>query len=249
MDSTLDNYSSKREAENVELNTVVKSSFPLSDLEKLPPKSDLEKLPMGLIYQITAYLNLTDILQFTQVSKSLSKSTFTLRQLEELYRNRIIFKKPKLIQRYLNLIPFSYDTYYGVFYESIKSNHFLIVEMLLADSRVDPSLHSNIAIRLASQLGHVEIVEMLIADPRVDPVAGKNCPICNACENGHNNVVEILLADSRVDPSVNDNQAIRFAAQNGHQKIVEMLLADSRVDPSANGNYAIQHAAFKGNLE
>ncbi|KAI8892220.1 hypothetical protein BC833DRAFT_570333 [Globomyces pollinis-pini] len=49
--------------ENVELDRV-KRSFQLSDLEKLPQE---------LIYQVTGYLNLTDFLQFIQVSKRLSK--------------------------------------------------------------------------------------------------------------------------------------------------------------------------------
>ncbi|KAI8892201.1 ankyrin repeat-containing domain protein [Globomyces pollinis-pini] len=240
--------------ENVELDTV-KSSFPLSDLEKLP---------QGLIYQITEYLNLTDFLQFIQVSKSLSKNSFTLRQLEVLFQNNSIFKKPELIRKYLKLIPFSFKIFYNVLIRSIGRNYISIVEMLLSDSRVDPSasnneairyaahnghLQVNCAIRHAAENGHLKVVELLVADSRVDPSANNNCAIQLAAQNGHLGIVKMLLAYSRVDPSANDKYALRLAVTNGHLEVVKILLADSKVDPSGCNGDAMRKASERGYTE
>jgi hypothetical protein len=42
-----------------------------------------------------------------------------------------------------------------------------IVELLLQDTRIDPSVGDNQALRCASSRGHKEIVEMLLQDKRV----------------------------------------------------------------------------------
>ena len=42
----------------------------------------------------------------------------------------------------------------------------IVVKLLLQDSRVDPSDHNNLAIRWASQNGHIEVVKLLLQDPR-----------------------------------------------------------------------------------
>ncbi|KAI8892282.1 hypothetical protein BC833DRAFT_612184 [Globomyces pollinis-pini] len=175
----MENSSSKREAERVELDAV-KSLCQRSDLEKLLPLSDLEKLPKELIYQITGYLNLTDFLQFIQVSKRLSKSPFALRQLEDFYQNKTIFKKPELIQKYLKLIPFSCDRFNNVFIQSIEYNYISIVEMLAVDSRIDPSVKYNAAIRYAAKKGYQDLVQILLADARVDPSDHFNSAQSNA---------------------------------------------------------------------
>ena len=121
-----------------------------------------------------------------------------------------------------------------------------VVELLLVDPRVDPSVDNNYAIWMASQKGHDKVVELLLANSRVDPSDGDNFAIRLASQYGRYKVVELLLADPRVDPSAEDNYAIRFASANGHDKIVELLLADPRVDPSADNNYAIRWASRKG---
>jgi ankyrin repeat protein len=113
---------------------------------------------------------------------------------------------------------------------------------------VDPSFQDNIAIRNASQRGHVAVVDRLLQDERVDPSANDNEPIRVASEKGFVAVVDRLLADERVDPSANENEAIRWASHCGHLAVVERLLADSRVNPSACDNYAIRWASYYGNL-
>lgn len=50
-----------------------------------------------------------------------------------------------------------------------KNGYSEIVELLLADKRVDPTAQDNYAIRRASARGRVEVVKLLLADKRVDP--------------------------------------------------------------------------------
>jgi hypothetical protein len=68
-----------------------------------------------------------------------------------------------------------------------EKGHIGVIEILLQDSRVDPSADNNygnielyshlrifIAIRMASEFGHIEVVKSLLQDSRVDPSADNN---------------------------------------------------------------------------
>lgn len=141
-----------------------------------------------------------------------------------------------------------------------------ILELLLEDTLVDPSVAENYCIKKASDLGRAQLVQILLRDRRVDPAVAGNFPIYKAALNGHEETVKVLLVDDRVDPgnvinstAVNgnlaitqlllqdhrvdpansDNHAIRFAAEQGHFRVVQLLSEDVRVDPSADENYAI----------
>ncbi len=113
-----------------------------------------------------------------------------------------------------------------------------IVQLLLSDHRVDPSVDDNMAICCAARQGHLEIIKMLLADPRVDPSADENDPIRFASYHGHEEIVRVLLKDPRVDPSDSDNRAVQWAADGGHTKTLRLLLDDPRV----NGFSAIPRA-------
>ena len=43
----------------------------------------------------------------------------------------------------------------------------VLVRVLLADPRVDPTAENNYAVKLASQNGHTKVVELLLKDPKV----------------------------------------------------------------------------------
>ena len=58
-----------------------------------------------------------------------------------------------------------------------------IVELLLQDIRIDPSILNNQAIRFASENGHLSIVKLLLADSRVDPSDSNDQAIRLASEN------------------------------------------------------------------
>src|SRR3989304_6063778 len=72
----------------------------------------------------------------------------------------------------------AFSNWKRIYYDLLKSSVFKtyaekgdieIVELLLADHRVDPSANDNHAIRLASSKGHDKVVKLLLADSRVDP--------------------------------------------------------------------------------
>jgi len=130
-----------------------------------------------------------------------------------------------------------------------KKQYVKIVQLLLDDPRIDPSVNNNFVIMWASQYGHIEVVKTLLADPRVDPSAGDNAAIGAASANGHIEVVKILLADPRVNPNTYDNYAMHSASSHGHAEVVKILLADPRVNPNAADNCVINYASANGHAE
>jgi hypothetical protein len=88
------------------------------------------------------------------------------------------------------------------------------------DPPVDPSVKNNLAIRLASEHGHLPIVERLLQDRRVDPSADNDEALVMASYSGHTQVVERLIQDHRM---YRFNNAIISASQRHNFDIVEML--------------------------
>ncbi|PRP82328.1 hypothetical protein PROFUN_10232 [Planoprotostelium fungivorum] len=124
-----------------------------------------------------------------------------------------------------------------------------VVELLLADPRVDPSADNSTAFCNAASCGDIKALQAVWTDPRlllsddcVDPTAQDNEAVRLAASHGHSEVVRVLLADPRVDPSAHNQEAIKESSSRGHAMIVQQLLADPRVDPSADDQYAIRCA-------
>ena len=75
---------------------------------------------------------------------------------------------------------------------AIEGNCWNLVEELLRNPNVDPSVNYNYAICKASREGHVEVVRLIMKDPRVDPSAFGNYAIRYASWRGHVEVVQLL---------------------------------------------------------
>ena len=71
-------------------------------------------------------------------------------------------------------------------------DHHIVVKLLLADKRVDPSARDNYAIRYAASNGHITVVRLLLGDDRIDPSAKDNWAINLAAKYGHLEVVKLL---------------------------------------------------------
>ena len=71
------------------------------------------------------------------------------------------------------------------------------MERLLQDARVDPAANNKVAVRYASERGHVNVFDLRIQDSRVDPSAYDFAVRC-ASKNGHLTVVDRLLQDMLV---------------------------------------------------
>ena len=89
----------------------------------------------------------------------------------------------------------------AIFNDAVEHGNALVVEILLQDSRVDPSAHENEAIRTAAYHGHLAVVEVLLGDIRVDPSVHENDAIRMAAQQGDVDTVSALLCDVRVNPA------------------------------------------------
>jgi hypothetical protein len=63
-----------------------------------------------------------------------------------------------------------------------------IVELMMADPRIDPTANDNDAIRVACKNGHAQVVEVLLANSRVNPSVGENTLISHAAGAGQDKV-------------------------------------------------------------
>jgi len=121
---------------------------------------------------------------------------------------------------------------------------------LLHDSRVDPTLRNNYALRHAAKYGYLPIVKLLLADSRVDPTALDNMAIKDAAYEGMVAIVKLLYNDKRVnksfDISKDSNYVFNMMCREGDLDMVELLLLDDRLDPTMNNNYALRLAAEGG---
>jgi hypothetical protein len=84
-----------------------------------------------------------------------------------------------------------------VLFEAACRGRLAVVQMLLRDSRVDPSAADNVAIR---RTRFASIARVLLADARVDASAGGDEALRAAARLGLVRVMAELLTDLRVDP-------------------------------------------------
>jgi ankyrin repeat protein len=135
------------------------------------------------------------------------------------------------------------------FCEASENGHIAIVDRLLQESLVDPSVRNNVSIQKASENGHIAVVERLLQEPSVDPFTNLNYAFRMACKNGNVEIVDILLQDDRVDPNYCNffyKSALCEACDHGHISIVDRLLQEKDVDPSIDTNCAIRLASLNG---
>nr|XP_053654675.1 ankycorbin-like [Cherax quadricarinatus] len=88
-----------------------------------------------------------------------------------------------------------------------RGNHSGVLQVLLNDSRCDPSLPSKVkgksALHIAAAVGHIDCVKILLAatDPNCQDDDGWT-PLHCAARRNHSGVLQVLLNDSRCDPSL-----------------------------------------------
>ncbi|KAI9341153.1 ankyrin repeat-containing domain protein [Obelidium mucronatum] len=159
--------------------------------------------------------------------------------------------------------------------EAVSFGRVGIVEVLLKDSRIDPTSNDNVAFQAACEEGSLESVKLLLAaSPSVDPSMDNNLPIRIASRDGNSELIKFLLSDPRVDPTANNHEALLEACTEAHTEatmrvdpaadrhkaflramqqgfwdIMQVFLEDSRVDPSVGENLALRTACRVGHLE
>jgi ankyrin repeat protein len=100
-----------------------------------------------------------------------------------------------------------------LFRSAVEKNKLDIVNFLLSDSRFDPSLDDDVAIKIASKNGNLDIVKLLLNDPRVDPSSDNNYLIKQAAKTGKSLIVDILLRDPRINVFQEDTLNKKFLKQ------------------------------------
>lgn len=111
---------------------------------------------------------------------------------------------------------------------AVKKNHKDIVEVLLKQPGVDPSVDDNYVIIKSCKYGYIDIVLLLLQDPRVDPSAQNGRPIILASRKGHLNVVKLLSRDPRVIPL----NGLRTAVYSYKYEVVNFIIRNVSDDIS-----------------
>ena len=73
-----------------------------------------------------------------------------------------------------------------------------VVELLLADHRVNPAANGNEARKAASKNARPRTVQLLLGDFRMNPAVDNNVVLYQADNNGHPENVSVLLEDPRM---------------------------------------------------
>jgi len=111
---------------------------------------------------------------------------------------------------------------------------------------VDITANDNLAIRWASQNGHLKVVKYL-HENGADITANTNFGIRWASRYGHLKVVK-YLHENGADITASGNFAIRWASRNGHLEVVKYLY-ENGADITVDDNYAIRWASHYGHLK
>jgi hypothetical protein len=113
-----------------------------------------------------------------------------------------------------------------------------VVKLLLADKRVDPTVHEvdENFIHSAVRTRNTILLKLLLKDGRADPNENESLALRRAVEMKNTKMVELLLIDGRADPTVDYGVArnrpiIQHAVSKGYSDIVSLLLDDERMHP------------------
>ena len=120
-----------------------------------------------------------------------------------------------------------------------------IMEMLLADPRVDVGGRYDDSIWLAAAGRHKGVLAMLLADGRPPPTAHKSLALRAAVRCGYADIVTMLLADGRAYPQLGVFGTVLMTGTTTFRDTVEVLLTDPRTD-SDGWNNSVVKAAFEG---
>ncbi|KAJ1558342.1 hypothetical protein HK096_002118, partial [Nowakowskiella sp. JEL0078] len=223
----------------------------------------LVNLPIEILQKTAKLLSFTDSYRIKRTSKfffsSIRWNHFDPNQDELFQKQHRVFRYISPIQnaaRYGAVEPFELMLADGRF--SIcrifkimlvtKEVNMHIVELLIADPRIDSSKDLEFALQWASTHGHVELFKVILKDSRVYPSSNYNAALFSACENGHCEILKLLFADSNLNLFAHDNynSCLQLASENGHAQVVRLLLDDGRFDPSQNFNSALRLASKNG---
>lgn len=111
----------------------------------------------------------------------------------------LVLNLPKPDDVTLHYDPTSSENY--IWRESIERGYTALVEELLTDHRIDPTINNHQALITASFQNYPDIVSLLLKDRRIDPTAQGCLAMRVAIERGRKVIVQMLLLDGRIPPN------------------------------------------------
>jgi hypothetical protein len=107
-----------------------------------------------------------------------------------------------------------------IFHEAVSENNVELVNKLLKDKKIDPTLYGNWAIIYASSNGLLELSKLLLKDKRVDPTNDDNRAIIMSYNEKRFDIIPLLWNDKRVQQTlIKDNLKL-------YNKLREQYLID-----------------------
>ncbi|ORY41524.1 hypothetical protein BCR33DRAFT_739561 [Rhizoclosmatium globosum] len=104
-----------------------------------------------------------------------------------------------------------------------------IVERLLEDPRVYPSMGNNAALIGAAKENDIAVIKRLLLDPRINVTYNNNRLFIHSCRLQLLSLAQELLQDGRADPTAQNNEALVTAIINSQIEVLQLLLADLRI--------------------
>lgn len=133
--------------------------------------------------------------------------------------------------------------------EAAAGGHVAVVDLLLADARVDPAAREGEALLSACAKGHLEVARRLLAHPRVDPSLRDQEALFSALEARNEGIALRLLSHPRVDPTVRDGEAVALAARGRLWSVLRELLRYPRINAAVEHSVALVEAAAADQLD
>lgn len=127
-----------------------------------------------------------------------------------------------------------------------------IVEELLKNTEVDPSVNDNEPFLYAVRNDDFFVAQLLLNDDRVNPAAKDNAAIRIAASRRNYSMVILLLSSGRVDPTAKGDTPIGTAIVNEDTLMIKLLLDDYRMvktELDAKNILTFAVKKFKGNTK
>jgi hypothetical protein len=109
-----------------------------------------------------------------------------------------------------------------LFLRACEQRNLLLLEKMVKNKLVDPSMGDDMALRLACERGQASLLQWLLRDARVTP---NDRSFVVACGRGHADVVDLLLRDRRTNMARVSVEAVRVAIDDGHWQIALRILS------------------------
>lgn len=132
---------------------------------------------------------------------------------------------------------------------AVEKKHLNVVQVILADKRINIASQVKSMLFGACQENSEEIILLFLEDLRVSHTDLPSWAFWRFTEDTFVKIVGIVLADESLDIADKLQGLLEDAIRKNYRNAVQILLADARVNPTINDNNAIKTAAQKGHTQ